>query len=171
MNTFDPIRVMAIDPASRGFGFALLEGPERLVDWGFRNATSDKDARSIGYLNALLALYKPDVLVLEAYDARRSRRSVRIQKLARAFGVLAKKHEMLCVGISGVAVRAAFPSCPTKYDIARALVTQFPETQPWCPPRRKIWLSEDSRINIFDALALACTYLQNPEQQQEIRAA
>ncbi len=30
-------RVLAIDPNSRGFGFAVLEGGARLIDWGIRD--------------------------------------------------------------------------------------------------------------------------------------
>jgi hypothetical protein len=30
-------RVLAIDPTHRGFGYVILEGPERLIDWGTRH--------------------------------------------------------------------------------------------------------------------------------------
>jgi len=34
------IRVLAIDPSTRGFGFAVLEGPSRLIDWGVKETRS-----------------------------------------------------------------------------------------------------------------------------------
>lgn len=36
------IRVLAIDPSTRGFGFAVLEGPNRLIDWGVKETKVDK---------------------------------------------------------------------------------------------------------------------------------
>ena len=33
-------RVLAIDPYSNGFGFAVLEGPKRLIDYGIKKVGS-----------------------------------------------------------------------------------------------------------------------------------
>jgi len=41
------IRVLAIDPSTRGFGFAVLEGPDRLIDWGVKETKVDKNRRSL----------------------------------------------------------------------------------------------------------------------------
>jgi len=158
--TFDPhLCVLAIDPASRGLGYALFEGPDSLIDWGFRNIRrQQKDVQSVAFVKTLLSRYKPDVLVIESFDAmNHAHRSVRVLALLNAFASVAGKSGVRCERISRHAVRAAvFAS--NKYAIARKLALRFPETKRWCPPPRKLWLSEDSRINIFDALALACTY-------------
>ena len=29
-------RIIAIDPTTKGFGFAVMEGPEDLIDWGIK---------------------------------------------------------------------------------------------------------------------------------------
>jgi hypothetical protein len=34
----------------------------------------------------------------------------------------------------------------------------LPELAPYRPPRRKLWMSEDDRMAIFDAAALAATF-------------
>ena len=40
-------RIITIDPVTRGFGFAVLEGPEDLIDWGVKEARNrDKKTRS-----------------------------------------------------------------------------------------------------------------------------
>ena len=44
---------------------------------------------------------------------------------------------------------------PTKYQRAVALVSRFPELEARLPRQRKPWMTEDSRINIFDALGFA----------------
>ena len=34
-------RVLAIDPTTKGFGFAIMEGPERLIDWGVKGVKNN----------------------------------------------------------------------------------------------------------------------------------
>jgi hypothetical protein len=46
----------------------------------------------------------------------------------------------------------------TKYSIAEALAQQFPELAKKLPPHRKAYMSQDERMAIFDALALAVTH-------------
>jgi|SRR5690348_15036174 hypothetical protein len=48
----------------------------------------------------------------------------------------------------------------TTYCIARAqfIASHIPVFQPLLPPPRKIWNSEDARMSIFDAAALALTF-------------
>jgi hypothetical protein len=173
-HSFDPnLCVLAIDPASRGLGYAVFEGPDALIDWGFRNIRRvRKDVRSVEYVEMLLRRYKPDVLVLESFDSdNHVHRSPRVLALLCAFTSAATKRGTRCERISRHAVRAVFASS-NKYEIARKLAVRFPETKHWCPPPRKIWQSEDTRINIFDALALASTYFTvGPEFMQRRRAA
>src|SRR2546428_2957056 len=57
------IRVLAIDPFTRGFGFVILEGPEHLVDWGMKEVRQNKAARSLKQLADLIEHYQPDVIV------------------------------------------------------------------------------------------------------------
>jgi hypothetical protein len=151
--------VLAVDPASRGLGFALLEGPDTLIDWGFRGTRGpQKDSQAIVYVRTLLACYRPDVLVIEAFEpTKKPHRSRRVRNLLNILEALAAKSGIPSERVSRSAVRSTFSS-RNKYRIAAKLVAEFPETKPSCPPQRKIWLPEDPRINIFDALALARTY-------------
>jgi hypothetical protein len=156
-------RVLAIDIASRGLGFALLEGPLALIDWGFHNARDDRDARCQANLIWMLTKFKPDVLVIEELE-QKTRRPARVRSLADAFAAAAKEHGIACRRISRKTVRSRFPTCRTKYEIAHALVERFPDIAPWCPPKRKAWMTEDPRINIFDALSFAVTHLSRAKK-------
>ena len=76
-------RVLAIDPVARGFGFAVLDGPKLLVDWGVRaTKPSPKPVeRALREVAALLERYSPDRVVVEdCHDgyARRGKRSQRL---------------------------------------------------------------------------------------------
>src|ERR1700722_8116830 len=89
MNTINPkqFRILAITPSYRGFGFAVLEGQDTLVDWGVRNVQGDKNAHSLARVDELIAQYQPVVLVLQ--DVENSRRHSRIKALNRKIIALA----------------------------------------------------------------------------------
>src|SRR5436309_12815419 len=67
------LRVLAIDPSTKGIGFAVLEGPERLIDWGIKQAEGEtddaKDAECAKIVAELIDRYRPRILALE--DASR----------------------------------------------------------------------------------------------------
>jgi len=93
-------------------------------------------------------------------DANKNRhRGVRIRKL------LAAMHEQIAAaGISHksyspASVRRIFrgSSPVTKHTIAEGIASHFPELTPKLPGLRKPWMSEDARMAIFDAVALALT--------------
>jgi Holliday junction resolvasome RuvABC endonuclease subunit len=156
-------RALAVDPASRGLGFALIEGLATLIDWGFHDVRKDRDARRLTLVISMLTKFKPDALVLEDFGTSRS---ARVKALADAFAAAAEEHGIASYRISRKAVRSRFPSCRTKYDRARELATRFPELKTWCPPTRKIWRTEDPRINIFDALGLALTHMSDAKKNR-----
>lgn len=85
MNHIPPkhFRILAIAPSTRGFGFAVLEGQETLVDWGVKSVKGDKNAQSLKKVAELVVHYQPGVLVLENASAKGSRRSSRIRTLVR----------------------------------------------------------------------------------------
>jgi len=59
-------------------------------------------------------------------------------------------------------VQAHFLPCGAKSKdaIARVIVEQLPEFGQHLPPRRKKWMSEDYRMGLFDAVALAMIYFE-----------
>ena len=64
------ICVLAIDPSTRGFGFAVLEGPNRLIDWGVKETKKNKNARALKLIEDLIDVYLPNVIVVEDYGTR-----------------------------------------------------------------------------------------------------
>src|SRR5258708_26633517 len=76
-------RILGIAPSTRGFGFALVEGLNTLVDWGVKSIEGDKNAGSVARVKAMIAHYEPDVLVLEDTLAKPFRRALRIRELTK----------------------------------------------------------------------------------------
>ncbi len=153
-------RVLAIDPASRGFGFAVLEGPKRLIDWGVKSARVNKDKRCLKLIEDLIERYEPDVIVVEDYAGKGSRRCRRVRQLIEGILILAGKRRIKARSYSRRKVKTVFSrlgAC-NKHQMATAIAKQFPELAPRLPPARKPWMSEDYRMSIFDAVALALTF-------------
>lgn len=157
-------RALAIDPSTRGFGFAVLEGQDRLVDWGTRSARSgerSKNRQCLEKVEELIDDYRPGVLVVEKC-ASGSRRCARVRRLIDSIARLAVERQIRARRISRRQVQAAFAEsgAPTKHEIATAIARRFPELAPHLPSPRKAWMSEDCRERIFGAVGMGTTALE-----------
>jgi Holliday junction resolvasome RuvABC endonuclease subunit len=154
-------RILAIAPSTRGFGFAVLEGLDTLVDWGVKSVKSDKNPQSLAKVEELIVHYQPDVLVLEDTSTKHSRRSTRIRALSRKIFAAAAIHKVSVALFSQDQVRRVFfgDGQGTKHALAEILASRFPEElSSRLPPKRRPWMSEDSRMGIFDAVALVLAF-------------
>jgi Holliday junction resolvasome RuvABC endonuclease subunit len=152
------LRVLAIAPSSRGFGFVVLERREKLVDWGVKAVKQDKNTQCLAKIEKLIAQCRPDVLVLEDHSSNHCRRSARIKALGKQIVALAAGHKIKVALFSREKVKRFFfgEDSGTKHKIAEILAKQFPEELSLrLPPKRRPWMNEDYRMDIFDALALA----------------
>ena len=158
--------VLSIYPSAKGFGFAVFEGSRSLVDWGVTGVHGDKkNAQCLRKMRGLLAFYRTDVLVTEDYKGAGSRRKSRIKQLIDAIGALGAKERVVTATFSRNEVRDCF-GLIAKRRIAEAIAQSFPELEPRLPPVRKIWMSEDARMNIFDAVALGMTFFHTKEKKR-----
>ena len=74
---------------------------------------------------------------------------------------LAKQHKVNVKLLTRAKVRRAFLADGegTKHALAVLLAARFPkELQTRLPPKRRPWMSEDYRMGIFDAVALAVAF-------------
>ena len=87
-------RVLAIDPITRGFGFAVLDDPEHLIDWGLRGTSRAIRVREewcLRRITDLIETYGPDRIVVEDCLDSRSRRGRRSQSLIERIVALAAR--------------------------------------------------------------------------------
>lgn len=162
-------RVLAIDPTVRGYAFAVLEGPDAIIDWGVTQvAPKEKNRRSLRSIEEKIISYEPEVIVLEDSGANSSRRSARVRQLINEISLIAEKRRIVRRRFSRSRVRTAFRFVgkPNKQAIAKAIAERFPELRPRLPRERKPWMSEDERMNIFDAVSLALAYF-GPKAAEE----
>ena len=73
---------------------------------------------------------------------------------------MANKHTIAVERYSRSRIQECFAEydAVTKYEIATAISQSLPEFPPQLPPERKIWLPEDYRMSIFDAVSLIFTH-------------
>ncbi len=158
-----PRRVLAIDPTSRGFGFAVLEGPTTLIDWGVRSIRStsvEKEIETVSKIADMIQHYRPHRLILEQYDCAESRRCGRVRLLLATIHNLTMWEGIKSRRISAGNVKRVFLAfgARTKQEIAEVVAQQLPELAPHLPKPRKPWMPEHYQMAIFDAAALALTY-------------
>ena len=157
-------RVIGIAPSAKGFGYAVFEGKETLVDWGISHVERNKTVLSLRKVEKLILRYRPDVLAIQDYWAKDSRRAIRIQDLGTRLRALAKNLDVRVILISRRKVDRVIVGHEraTKYVLAQALAKLFPEElSSRLPPKRRPWTSEDNRMDIFDAVALALVVVRN----------
>lgn len=161
----DKVRVFAIDPCPRGFGYVVLEGKEALVDWGLKIPGStpvDKNAWCLTQMERLIARVRPEVIVLENTAVKGSRRYLRVKKLIQQMLALASRRKLRTCKISRLEMRQVFAisGASTKHQMACTIAERFPEIAPRLPRPRKLWVGEAARMSIFNAAALAITYFR-----------
>ena len=152
--------VLAVATSPRGFAFVLFHDPTAPLDWGIKTIPGEqKNPRCLLAIKKLLRLYHPSVIVLEE-TGKDSRRGPRLRALNRDIAELATREKVKVIRLTTAKVRATFApaNARTKAEIAKVIAGKIPAFAPKLPPPRKIWMSEDPRQSLFDAVALGMTY-------------
>jgi Holliday junction resolvasome RuvABC endonuclease subunit len=157
------IRVLSIDPTSRGFGFAVFEGSDYLIDWGVVQARTDKNRKCLDRIVKLIERYRPRTIIIEE-TTRGSRRGQRVRQLLCSVEEYAGSIRIKVRRVLQQQVRQMYceTGAPTKHRIAKVIVERFPELGPHLPPPRKPWNSEAEVMAVFDAVAFALTLFTAP---------
>jgi hypothetical protein len=152
--------IIGIAPARRGFGYAVFDGPHKVIDWGCHEAKQGTNRQHLKKLRSILSWYAPDVLVLPNLARQKPRRSPRVIKLVQSFRSLADRRDLTIKRYTRRDIRAVFAGvqAQARYEIAKAIALQAPNLELWLPPKRRIWEVEDPRMSIFDAASLVFTH-------------
>jgi len=153
-------RILAVDPTHRGFGYVVLEEPDRLVDWGLCLVRSRKEVATLVRVRRLIRHLEPEVVVVEDTRHPGCRRGQRVRDLLDGIAAAAAELGVASSRIPAAEVRqsAATIGVTNKDAVAKLLSARFPELEPLLPPRRKTWVSEDERMAVFDSIALAIAF-------------
>ncbi len=168
MNTND--RIVSINPTSHGFGFAVFEDEATLVDWGHAHVRPAAHSKCMERMAELLSWYSPQVLIVEDTQDKLSRRGERVKALIQDIASFADRSRLKVVQIPTTLVNTTFSLSGyiNKMDIAQIIATHYPELKFQVPPPRRLWMSEDERMSIFSAVALALSLIHGPSCLDDI---
>ena len=153
--------VLAVYPTSRGFGWALFEGPEALVDWSTANAKGKHaDSTAMRRFGEIIDRYHPATLVMERYDGDGTRRGEHMRILAETMRRFAGNHDMDTPVYDRATLNAAVLGQPsaTRHTVACAIGNRLPFLKSKLPSKRKLWDPEKDQMCLFNAVALGLTH-------------
>ena len=146
----------------------LFEGPLSPFDWGTAWTKKDHNAHCLRRVEKLIDRYLPETLVLESFERRNSNRSDRIERLGRALVSLALDRGLSVAVYTKRQVQSVFSTigAVSRQEIAETIARHIDAFRHRLPARRKPWQSDDERMGLFGAAALALThYLLDAELQ------
>src|ERR1700693_6289497 len=88
-------RVLALDLHPRRFGYVVLEGPDRLLDWGvrsYRRKGNSSDILIHRRLRPLLELWRPTFLVIPGARQMPPRKTLLRERLLKGVAAEAKNY-------------------------------------------------------------------------------
>jgi hypothetical protein len=157
-----PKPLIALEIRASKFGFAVLEGPSRLLDWGvrwfgdgaLRSTVSDR-------ISTLLSFYRPYVVVVRSRTYYSASKNNRFTKIVDTIRAEARRNSTKFKVLNLRQVRDHFASSgpATKHAIASAISRQFAELSWKLPNPRKPYQSEAPAMVIFDAAANGIAFL------------
>jgi hypothetical protein len=151
--------LLALYPNAVGLGYAVFERELRATDWGIKAARKRKHHTTVQNAAELLRHFSPTHLILPARtlvmkgSERLHQTSLDIARLSHEYGSRVHRY-------SRADIRSCFAKhgAESKDAIVAVIAKLLPEFQQHVPPRRRIWMSEDYRMGLFDAVALAMTH-------------
>jgi len=167
-NSMD-IRILSIAPSTRGFGFAVMEGQKLMIFGGKKTRVkgdTKKNKELLRKVEVLINRWQPSIVAFEEANAKGSRRRPRIRKVVRQIARLSKRHKIKVKMLSRRQLRKFFfaDGKGTEHRLAMRLAEWFPEElADMLPPKRKLWETEKSCMDVFDAVAfgVACVTLRS----------
>jgi hypothetical protein len=153
-------RVLALEVRPQKYGFAVLEGPDALLDWGVRSHRNGLVARA-GRIDSLLESYSPHFVVLRHSEHNSRQAANAVRAVTVKITIEARRHSVQTQFISGKKIRRFFArnGCVNKHQIASLLAEWFEELSWKLPPKRRLWQSEHYNMMIFDAVGTAMAFI------------
>lgn len=155
------VRIVAVDPCDRGFGFAAFEGRDLLLDWGIAYIPVRTESNIRQRLAEIITRNHPDAVVIQEDrhgKPPKGKKQTKAKQLLALFEKLAEERSLPVLRVTRTEVRKTFASPRHKDEIAKALAALYPELLPLPRPRRT-WTNEAERMNIFDAVSFGFTAL------------
>lgn len=156
--------ILALYPNARGLGYACIEMPQRLLDYGVITVRPKSTEKLLPRIQKFIDFFQPRIVVIREDDGRRYKLN-RLKKVVSAIESVAVERNITVHHYSREDIKQVFAQFgnTTKYEIALKIVEWFPELTHKTPKLRKAWMDEDYNMGIFDALSLAIAHAYTME--------
>lgn len=151
---------LAIYPNRLGFGYVCLEGQRDLLDYGIVKVRPLCNFRIMKRIEKFVTYFKPTLILVKNPNGRYTQNSKRLDRLFRRIVAFSKRNNIEVHHYTREQIKNVFDQMDkgTKYQIAHFIAKEFTALKPRLPKIRKLWMSEDYNMGIFDALSLALTH-------------
>lgn len=158
--------VLAIYFNTRGFAYAVFDGPSSPLRWGVKAADPKSVADRFDKARTMVLMYQPSVVVLQDCDGGLSRCTPNVHRVIDKVTKLVGERKIEVARYSRSDILCAFAPyrAHTKHEIAKAIAKLLPELAPHVPPKRPQWRGEAHRMFFFDAVSLCLTYYLSDTQ-------
>jgi Holliday junction resolvasome RuvABC endonuclease subunit len=151
---------LAVHPVARGMGWIAFRGPAAPYDWGMTFPKREVNSGCMRKMEQLFDRFQPEGLVLEDNKRPGPNDQTRIDRLYVAIIALAVDRGVPVAIYTRSDVRTCFASvgAVSRREVAEAVARHCTALADLLPRPRKRWESEDRRMSIFAAAALAVTH-------------
>lgn len=151
-------RILCLDVRSAKFGFAIFEGPNRVIDSGAKSYARRRGPLSTvlgGLFRKLVKLHSPSLVVFRLPPGHADKRNRRARLAARILRQEARRQSIPTRCLSRERIKTFYQArgLTNKQRIATYLSERFPELAWRMPPLRKKWQPEKHGMCVFDAAA------------------
>jgi len=156
----DHVIVLSLYPNSRGLGYVCLESPQLLKESGVLTIRPIFNGKILERIIKFVNFFKPEIIVVKDYGLGHSRQSKRGVELVESIAKYAEEIKVPVYRYTRQQMRDVFEQfeATSKYEIAKKIVSWFPQLESHTPRIRKPWMAEDYYMGEFDAIALAVTH-------------
>lgn len=150
-------RVLVLAAATGRIGYVYFVDGQP-THWGLSHKAATSPLLGAAQTAKWISLFVPEVVITEQVDDR-SRKGVLTRYLIAAIADEARDANCIDLSVPRVQTYA------NKYEEAKFLVQRFPMLLAWLPKRPRIWESEPRNMVLFEAVALALSFIDAEDAQ------
>ncbi|MBS1624073.1 MAG: hypothetical protein JST83_08650 [Bacteroidetes bacterium] len=150
--------ILALYPNSIGIGYACLQIPGKLLDFGVTTSKPISNGKLLRRAEKFMDYYKPKLVLLKEVAATATSR--RNDKLIEALATLSGEMGLSIYRYTNQQISDTFEvfGARTKYEMVDKIVQMLPDLKTRMPKVRKWYEKEDYNMVVFKAVALAITH-------------
>lgn len=152
--------ILCLFPNPKGFGFAVMENAYTVKDCQAVQVYPMSNQKILKRVREFFETFKPELVVLENYKGKQSRKSKRVQKLIDRITDEARKRSITVSRYSRAQIRQTFRqfNAYNKHEISEAIADSIPDLKYYLRPKRLFYKPEPHTMGLFDAVSLGVTH-------------